>query len=117
MARQPPELAEQQRLLGKYLAALRKTAGLYQTDIARAVPCHHERRACGSRLSATGCPLLGNGGSSSGRSRCTDRPLRRPYPSQAGARRSSARAKAGEGSSYGAAVAGVFSASTPQYGR
>jgi transcriptional regulator with XRE-family HTH domain len=40
MARQPPELAEQQRVLGRYLAALRKAAGLYQTDIARAVPCH-----------------------------------------------------------------------------
>jgi hypothetical protein len=40
MARQPPELAEQQRLLGRYLAALRRAAGLYQTDIARAVPCH-----------------------------------------------------------------------------
>ncbi|MGH3814097.1 MAG: helix-turn-helix domain-containing protein [Pseudonocardiaceae bacterium] len=40
MARQPPELAEQQRLLGRYLAALREAAGLYQADIARAVPCH-----------------------------------------------------------------------------
>jgi transcriptional regulator with XRE-family HTH domain len=40
MARQPPELAEQQRLLGRYLAALRQAAGLYQTDLARAVPCH-----------------------------------------------------------------------------
>jgi DNA-binding XRE family transcriptional regulator len=40
MARQPPELAEQQRALGKHLAALRTAAGLYQTDIARAVPCH-----------------------------------------------------------------------------
>lgn len=37
MARQPPELAEQRRLLGEYLAALRNAAGLYQTDIARAV--------------------------------------------------------------------------------
>lgn len=40
MARQPPELAEQQRVLGRYLAALREAAGLWQTDIARAVPCH-----------------------------------------------------------------------------
>lgn len=40
MARQPPELAEQQRLLGRHLATLREAAGLYQTDIARAVPCH-----------------------------------------------------------------------------
>ncbi|MDQ3762058.1 MAG: helix-turn-helix domain-containing protein [Actinomycetota bacterium] len=40
MARQPPELAEQQRLLGRHLAALREAAGLYQVDIARAVPCH-----------------------------------------------------------------------------
>ncbi len=40
MARQPPELAEQQRLLGRHLAALREAAGLYQADIARAVPCH-----------------------------------------------------------------------------
>jgi DNA-binding XRE family transcriptional regulator len=40
MARRPPELAEQQRALGRHLAALREAAGLYQTDIARAVPCH-----------------------------------------------------------------------------
>jgi DNA-binding XRE family transcriptional regulator len=40
MARQPPELTEQQRMLGRHLAALREAAGLYQTDIARAVPCH-----------------------------------------------------------------------------
>jgi DNA-binding XRE family transcriptional regulator len=40
MARQPPELAEQQRALGRHLAALREAAGLYQADIARAVPCH-----------------------------------------------------------------------------
>lgn len=40
MARQPPELVEQQRALGRYLATLREAAGLYQTDIARAVPCH-----------------------------------------------------------------------------
>jgi DNA-binding XRE family transcriptional regulator len=40
MARQPPKLAEQQRTLGRHLAALREAAGLYQTDIARAVPCH-----------------------------------------------------------------------------
>jgi transcriptional regulator with XRE-family HTH domain len=53
MARQPPELAEQQRLLGQYLAALRKAAGLYQTDIARAVPCHRTNVAhaeAGSQL-------------------------------------------------------------------
>lgn len=40
MARQPPELAEQQRALGLHLAALREAAGLYQTDIAHSVPCH-----------------------------------------------------------------------------
>jgi tetratricopeptide (TPR) repeat protein len=40
MARQPQHLAEQQRTLGRYLAALREAAGLYQVDIARAVPCH-----------------------------------------------------------------------------
>jgi DNA-binding XRE family transcriptional regulator len=40
MARQPPELTEQQRMLGRHLATLREAAGLYQTDIARAVPCH-----------------------------------------------------------------------------
>ena len=40
MARQPPELVEQQRALGRHLAALREAAGLYQTDIAHAVPCH-----------------------------------------------------------------------------
>ncbi|MGH4000891.1 MAG: helix-turn-helix domain-containing protein, partial [Pseudonocardiaceae bacterium] len=39
MARQPPELAERQRALGRYLATLREAAGLYQTDIARVVPC------------------------------------------------------------------------------
>lgn len=53
MARQPPELAEQQRLLGQYVAALRKAAGLYQTDIARAVPCHRTNVAhaeAGSQL-------------------------------------------------------------------
>jgi transcriptional regulator with XRE-family HTH domain len=53
MARQPPDLAEQQRLLGRYLAALRQAAGLYQTDIARAVPCHRTNVAhaeAGSQL-------------------------------------------------------------------
>lgn len=40
MTRQPEHLAEQQRILGRYLAALREAAGLYQADIARAVPCH-----------------------------------------------------------------------------
>lgn len=40
MTRQPPELTEQQRALGRHLAALRQAAGLYQMDIARAVPCH-----------------------------------------------------------------------------
>jgi transcriptional regulator with XRE-family HTH domain len=40
MARQPGHLVEQQRTLGRYLAALREAAGLYQADIARAVPCH-----------------------------------------------------------------------------
>jgi hypothetical protein len=40
MARQPRELAELQRALGRHLATLREAAGLYQTDIARAVPCY-----------------------------------------------------------------------------
>lgn len=40
MARQPDHLADQQRTLGRYLAALRQAAGLYQADIARVVPCH-----------------------------------------------------------------------------
>jgi transcriptional regulator with XRE-family HTH domain len=40
VARQPQHLVDQQRTLGRYLAALRQAAGLYQTDIARAVPCH-----------------------------------------------------------------------------
>ncbi len=40
MARQPEHLADQQRRLGRYLATLREAAGLYQADIARAVPCH-----------------------------------------------------------------------------
>ncbi len=40
MGRQPPELAELRRALGRQLATLREAAGLYQTDIARAVPCH-----------------------------------------------------------------------------
>jgi tetratricopeptide (TPR) repeat protein len=40
VARQPEFLIEQQRLLGRYLAALREAAGLCQADIARAVPCH-----------------------------------------------------------------------------
>jgi tetratricopeptide (TPR) repeat protein len=40
MARQPGYLVEQQRTLGRYLAALREAAGLHQTDIAHAVPCH-----------------------------------------------------------------------------
>ena len=53
MARQPPELTEQQQALGRNLAALRKAAGLYQTDIARAVPCHRTNVAhaeAGSQL-------------------------------------------------------------------
>lgn len=40
MARPPQYLVEQQRTLGRHLAALREAAGLYQSDIARAVPCH-----------------------------------------------------------------------------
>jgi DNA-binding XRE family transcriptional regulator len=40
MGRQLPELAELRRALGRQLAMLREAAGLYQTDIARAVPCH-----------------------------------------------------------------------------
>ncbi|MGH3669104.1 MAG: helix-turn-helix domain-containing protein [Pseudonocardiaceae bacterium] len=40
MARLPAELTQQQRALGRHLATLREAAGRYQTDIARAVPCH-----------------------------------------------------------------------------
>jgi transcriptional regulator with XRE-family HTH domain len=39
VARRPEFLTEQQRALGRYLRALREAAGLYQADIARAVPC------------------------------------------------------------------------------
>jgi tetratricopeptide (TPR) repeat protein len=39
MARQPEFFIEQQRVLGRYLRALREAASLYQADIARAVPC------------------------------------------------------------------------------
>lgn len=59
MARQPPELAEQQRLLGQYLAALRKAAGLYQTDIARAVPCHRTNVATRKRALSYRMPISG----------------------------------------------------------
>ena len=55
MARQPEHLAEEQQKLGRYLAALREAAGLYQTDIARAVPCHRTTVAhaeAGSQLPA-----------------------------------------------------------------
>ncbi|MBV9011026.1 MAG: helix-turn-helix domain-containing protein [Pseudonocardiales bacterium] len=40
MARQPVQLVEQQRALGRYLATFREAAGLFQADIARSVPCH-----------------------------------------------------------------------------
>lgn len=40
MARPPQHLIDQQRKLGRYLAALREAAGLVQADVARAVPCH-----------------------------------------------------------------------------
>ncbi|MGH3718197.1 MAG: helix-turn-helix domain-containing protein [Pseudonocardiaceae bacterium] len=40
MARQPEHITELQRALGRYLAVLREAAGLYQVDVARAVPCH-----------------------------------------------------------------------------
>ncbi len=56
MARQPEHLAEQQRTLGRYLAALRDAAGLYQADIARAVPCHRTtvtHAEAGSQLPAS----------------------------------------------------------------
>lgn len=56
MARQPEHLAEQQRTLGRHLAALRDAAGLYQADIARAVPCHRTtvtHAEAGSQLPAS----------------------------------------------------------------
>lgn len=56
MARPPEYLAEQQRTLGRYLAALRDAAGLYQADIARAVPCHRTtvtHAEAGSQLPAS----------------------------------------------------------------
>jgi tetratricopeptide (TPR) repeat protein len=56
VARQPEHLAEQQRTLGRYLAALRQSAGLYQADIARAVPCHRTtvtHAEAGSQLPAS----------------------------------------------------------------
>jgi DNA-binding XRE family transcriptional regulator len=40
MVRQPKQLVEQQRALGRCLATFREAAGLFQTDIARSVPCH-----------------------------------------------------------------------------
>lgn len=40
MTRRPQYLVDQQRRLGRYLAALREAAGLVQADVARAVPCH-----------------------------------------------------------------------------
>lgn len=40
MVRQPEYLVEQQQSLGRFLATLREAASLYQTAIARAVPCH-----------------------------------------------------------------------------
>ncbi len=56
MTRQPEHLAEQQRRLGRYLVALREAAGLYQVDIARAVPCHRTpvtHAEAGSQLPAS----------------------------------------------------------------
>jgi transcriptional regulator with XRE-family HTH domain len=56
VARQPEHLADQQRTLGRYLAALREAAGLYQADIARAVPCHRTtvtHAEAGSQLPAS----------------------------------------------------------------
>lgn len=56
MARPPEHLAERQRMLGRYLAALRDAAGLYQADIARAVPCHRTtvtHAEAGSQLPAS----------------------------------------------------------------
>ncbi|MGH3872535.1 MAG: helix-turn-helix domain-containing protein [Pseudonocardiaceae bacterium] len=56
MTRRPEHLAEQQRALGRYLAALREAAGLYQADIARAVPCHRTtvtHAEAGSQLPAS----------------------------------------------------------------
>ncbi len=56
MARQPEHLVEQQRTLGRYLAALREEAGLFQADIARAVPCHRTtvtHAEAGSQLPAS----------------------------------------------------------------
>lgn len=40
MGRQPAQLVEQQRALGRRLATFREAAGLFQADIARSVPCH-----------------------------------------------------------------------------
>ncbi len=56
MARPPQHLVEQQRALGRYLAALRDAAGLFQADIARAVPCHRTtvtHAEAGSQLPAS----------------------------------------------------------------
>jgi len=56
VARQPEYLVEQQRALGRYLAVLREAAGLYQVDIARAVPCHRTtvtHAEAGSQLPAS----------------------------------------------------------------
>ncbi|MGH3692613.1 MAG: helix-turn-helix domain-containing protein, partial [Pseudonocardiaceae bacterium] len=56
MARPPEHLVEQQRALGRYLTALRDAAGLFQADIARAVPCHRTtvtHAEAGSQLPAS----------------------------------------------------------------
>ncbi|MGH3696367.1 MAG: helix-turn-helix domain-containing protein [Pseudonocardiaceae bacterium] len=56
MARPPKHLVEQQRTLGRYLTALRDAAGLFQADIARAVPCHRTtvtHAEAGSQLPAS----------------------------------------------------------------
>ncbi|MGH8349131.1 MAG: helix-turn-helix domain-containing protein, partial [Pseudomonas sp.] len=56
VARPPEHLVEQQRTLGRYLTALRDAAGLFQADIARAVPCHRTtvtHAEAGSQLPAS----------------------------------------------------------------
>jgi hypothetical protein len=50
VARPPEHLAEQQRTLGRYLAALREATGLYQADIARAVPMIGVQRGDANQL-------------------------------------------------------------------
>lgn len=61
MARQPPELTEQQRTLGRHLAALREAAGLYQTDVARAVRCPATAQLSRMQRRAPSYPMLTSG--------------------------------------------------------